>query len=322
MARPAMAPTKNRPPAVLAAVLVILLSAVAASGCGGESAQDEPVTLTVTRDFGAERLGGGAMGVPEGETAMQLLQRDFDVKTANGGSVVRSIGGIAGGRAADRPSGWFYYVNGVAAARGPAEQKVQGGDRVWWDHHDRDLIERVPSVVGSFPQPFSSGADGRRQPVRVECAEGSTRECDEVTERLEQEGVKRTARSTIGQAQENEVLRVLVGPWTKVRQDPATVRIEKGPRASGIFARFDRAGRRLDVLDPRGRVVRPLGRGAGLVAATSLEGGAPVWVVTGTDQVGVAAAAAGLQEAMLRNHFAIAVEEGRAVPLPITEEPR
>jgi hypothetical protein len=100
------------------------------------------------------------------------------------------------------------------------------------------------------------------------------------------------------------------------------VRIEQGPRASGIFARFDRTGRRLDLLDPRGRVVRPLGRGSGLVAATSLEGGAPVWVITGTDQVGVAAAAAGLQEAMLRNHFAIAVEQGRAVPLPITEEPR
>jgi len=316
-----MAPLKPRSPAG-ALLVALLLGAAVASGCGGESAKDEPVTLTVTRGFGTERLGGGEMGVPEGETALQLLQRDFDVKTANGGSTVRSIGGIAGGQAADQPSGWFYYVNGVAAARGPSEQKVAGGDRVWWDHHDRDVVERIPSVVGSFPQPFASGSNGRRQPVRVECAEGSTRECDEVTKRLEAEGVKRTARSTIGQAQENEVLRVLVGPWTKVRQDPATVRIEKGPHASGIFARFDRTGRRLDLMDPRGRVVRPLGRGSGLVAATSLEGGAPVWVITGTDQVGVAAAAAGLQEAMLRNHFAIAVEQGRAVPLPITEEPR
>jgi hypothetical protein len=56
------------------------------------------------------------------------------------------------------------------------------------------------------------------------------------------------------------------------------------------------------------------------VAATQIEAQRPTWVVTGVDATGVAAAAAALTEEQLRDHFAIAVEEGRAVPLPILAE--
>ena len=40
-------------------------------------------------------------------------------------------------------------------------------------------------------------------------------------------------------------------------------------------------------------------------------------MITGTDDVGVAAAAATLTEDGLRFHFALAVEAGRGVPLPV-----
>ena len=50
-------------------------------------------------------------------------------------------------------------------------------------------------------------------------------------------------------------------------------------------------------------------------------GEAPTWVVTGTDDVGVAAAAAQLREESLSNHFAIAVEDGRPTPLPLLPPP-
>ena len=43
----------------------------------------------------------------------------------------------------------------------------------------------------------------------------------------------------------------------------------------------------------------------------------PTWLVTGTDDVGVAAAAAALTEEQLRDHFALAIEAGRGVPLPL-----
>ena len=113
--------------------------------------------------------------------------------------------------------------------------------------------------------------------------------------------------------------RIVVGRWADVRRDPAAQPIERGPAVSGVFARFDRPGRRLQLFDARGTVVRTLGPGSGLVAATSLEGGAPVWLVTGTDQVGVASAAASMQEARLRNRFAVAVTRGEGVALPVEQ---
>jgi hypothetical protein len=106
-----------------------------------------------------------------------------------------------------------------------------------------------------------------------------------------------------------------------VRNDSAARKLESGPRASGVFARPNAAGDEIALLDARGEVERTLGPGGGLVAATRMGGEAPTWIVTGTDDVGVAAAAAQLQEETLRNHFAIAVEDGRPTPLPLLPPP-
>ena len=53
------------------------------------------------------------------------------------------------------------------------------------------------------------------------------------------------------------------------------------------------------------------------MAATSYQEERPTWLITGTDDVGVAAAAAALTEDQLRDHFALAIEAGRGVPLPL-----
>ena len=63
--------------------------------------------------------------------------------------------------------------------------------------------------------------------------------------------------------------------------------------------------------------MRTLGAGAGLVAATSYLDQQPTWVVAGTDDVGVAAAAAALNETRLRDRFAVAVESSREIPVPL-----
>jgi hypothetical protein len=71
------------------------------------------------------------------------------------------------------------------------------------------------------------------------------------------------------------------------------------------------------LLDARGHVTRTLAAGTGLVAATRYAEEAPVWVVTGTDTVGVSRAAEAFAESKLRNRFALALEpSGAARPLP------
>ncbi len=302
------------------ALLPLLLLLVLA-GCGLGAGEGEPArtaSLTVTRDFGSQRVGRfRAQDLPAGDTVMRLLQRRFEVETRYGGTFVQSIDGIAGGRSGGRLVDWFYYVNGIEADQGAAERRLFPGDRVWWDHHDWGAAMNIPAVVGSFPEPFLSGEDGKRFPLRLDCARDSGRACDEVAERLEIAGIDKFARATISQQQEGETLRIVVGRWRDVRFDQAARQIERGPRASGVFARFNASGSRLSLLDPQGRVVRSIGSGGALVAATAAGEEPPTWVVTGTDGVGLAAAVAALRTELLSNRFAVAIEAGRAVPLPV-----
>jgi hypothetical protein len=301
----------------LAAALLLTL---VAAGCGfGSGSSTGGVTVTVTRDFGATRMAEQRNATTHaGDTVMRLLQGHFDVKTRFGGGFVQEIDGVSGGKENGKPVDWFYYVNGIEAPQGAAERKLDPGDHVWWDHHDWQATMRVPAVVGSFPEPFEDGSDGKKFPVRLVCFDGAGRSCDEVETRLEAAGVKTLARSNLEQSV-GKVLRILVGPWTQVRKDIAARQLETGPKASGVFAKLDPSGAHIALLDASGQVARTLGPGAGLVAATSFVDQEPTWIVTGTDGVGVAAAAAAMTEDRLRNHFAVAIDAGRGVALPVEQ---
>jgi hypothetical protein len=174
---------------------------------------------------------------------------------------------------------------------------------------------RVPAVVGSFPEPFLHGSGGRRLPVRIECADPGAAACDEVFKAMNALDIP-AAKGGLGTAQVEDSLRVVVGPWVAARDDHALRQLEAGPARSGVYARPSADGRRMVALDARGRPVRTLGAGTGLVAATRAGDEPPVWAVTGTDDVGVAAAARSLTERALGRRFAVAISGGRPVALP------
>jgi len=318
-------PAGRGPRPVRRRVLLAGLVAAAAgllAGCGvGAGKGPGDVSLTVTNGFGSRPVGQPrTVQAPGGETIMRLLQRSYQVTTRYGGGFVQSIDGRRGGTEAGRPVDWFFYVNGIEASKGAAATKLHPGDRVWWDRHDWSAAMRVPAVVGSFPEPFRSGIDGRRLPVRVECERTGAPACDEARRRLSAAGVP-AGSAVLGAQSQGRIARVLVGRWPAVRRNPEVRLVEEGPARSGVFARFDREGRTLAVLNPDGRPIRTLGPGAGLVAATRPpeEGQeeAVTWVVTGTDDRGVLAAARALEEGALGDHFAVAIDPGGiAVPLP------
>jgi hypothetical protein len=294
------------------------VAAVAAlAGCGlGAGAEPTDTRLTVTDGYGArplERLEAPRVGGEE--TVMRLLQRNAKVATRYGGGFVQSIDGRSGGHAGDRPIDWFFYVNGVEAEKGAAATRVRSGDRIWWDRHDWGSVQRVPAVVGSFPEPFLHGIDGRRLPVRVECAEPGMAACQGVQRRLTRYEIP-ASLSRPRSVATKETLRVVVGRWTAIRGDLGVASLEKGPQRSGVFARPSEDGRRLVLLDARGRTTRTLGARAGLVAATRAGDDPPLWVVTGTDAAGVASAAQAFDEGPLSDRFALAVADGLGVALP------
>ena len=204
---------------------------------------------------------------------------------------MQSIDGVSGGRRDGRPVDWFIYVNGILTDQGAGAIDVRGGDRIWWDHHDWGVTPDARAVVGSYPEPFVHGTGGKRLPVRVECAEPGGEPCEAVADKLLALKIP-IGRSNISRSAADASLRILVGPWSKLRgRDVEADAIDRGPKASGVYARFDASGARLVVLDARGRSARTLGAGSGLVAATRANERQPVWFVTGTDDAGVASAA-------------------------------
>ncbi|MDQ3675851.1 MAG: DUF4430 domain-containing protein [Actinomycetota bacterium] len=303
---------------------LLCLAAAALGGCGvgpGEGAGSD-VHLTVTRDFGARELVALDKAKTAGsDTAMRALQRNVDeVRTRYGGGFVQEIDGVAGGRRDGRPVDWFIYVNGIQTDEGAAGIDVHDGDRIWWDHHDWGATPDIPAVVGSFPEPFLHGTGGRRLPVRVECSAAQSAQCDTVASKLTKLGIV-AGRSNLLRTPTAKTLRVLVGPWKRLRgRDAEADSIDAGPRSSGVFARFENSGDELVVLDEGGRPARTLVAGAGLVAATKAEDRAPVWYVTGTDDAGVASAARAFDESALSDRFALAIAGDLPVRVPLTEQ--
>ncbi len=306
----------------LAALLCAAL-ALAAAGCGlgeGEERGGDAVELSVTRDFGHEQLGSARIeNVREGETVMRMLRSEFDIDTRYGGRFVQSIDGLEGAGATGERD-WFYCVNGVEGSVGAAEFELSPGDRVQWDWRDWGATMRVPAIVGTYPEPFVHGLEGKRRPVRVECEKSESDVCGNARSALEEAGVS-TAGASLGAPGTETITRLAVARWPQVRIVRGASGLEDGPEATGVFARFDPDGRSIELLDERGEVARTVrpGDGVGLVLAMRPLDEELVWLVTGLDERGVAAAVGALDEEELRDAFAVAVQGRTVEKLPLVE---
>ena len=328
-----------------AVAIALLLAALAAAGCGlGPGADVGSVELTVTREYGTVPVLHRSLEAKESDTVMRLLEGNAEIETRYGGGFVHSIDGVAEGERDADPYDWFFYLDGTESPVGAAEVDLQGGERIWWDYRDWSATNHVPAVIGSWPAPFVDGVGGKRYPVVVECAgekRGSFRAysvqkepqvewgaaCAETQAVLEGEGVELASGSPKG------AIRVLVGPWDRLRDDPAAHLIEEGPTESGVFADFQGGVRPLRgmpqertsagggwglvALDEGGEEARRFGPDAGLIAATSRYGGPPVWLVPGGTAAAVRAAAGALDAKHLRDHYAVAIEDEKTTPLPV-----
>lgn len=310
-----------------AVATALLGAALAAAGCGlGPGADVGSVGLTVTREYGAVPVLRRSLEAKESDTVMRLLERNAEAETRYGGGFVNSIDGVAEGERGGDPYDWFFYVDGTESPVGAAEVDAKGGERIWWDYRDWAATNHVPAVVGSWPAPFVDGVAGKRYPVVVEC-DGGGSACGATRAALEREGVEPAGGSPKG------AIRVLVGPWIQLRDDPAAHLVEESPAESGVYADFEAGvrpsssigrektnaagGYELVALDEGGAEARRLGPDAGLLAATSRYGGPPVWLVTGGTAAAVRSAAAALDAAHLRDHYAVAIENGKTTPLPV-----
>jgi hypothetical protein len=298
------------------AVVLIACAALAGCGVGAGPEHGGGVQLRVTRDFGRTTLASASVAkLRSSDTVMRLLQRHSKVTTRYGGGFVQSIDGIAANGSGGRHD-WFYFVNGTEAPTGAANRALKPGDVVQWDYRTWNATPHVPAIVGAFPEPFLHGQEGKRYPTRIECA-ASTRSCDTVQKQLDRAGVP-AGTGSLGAEARGGVLRIQVGKWSDLSQLQDSDLLERGPAASGVYARFAGSNGPLLLLDASGRVTRQAPAGTGLIAALVPPGQQPLWVVTGVDEAGVARAAAMLGAAKLRNAYALAIPpSGPPLRLPL-----
>jgi hypothetical protein len=300
----------------LAPLVVALLLAGCGLGPGDE--QSGGVRVDVTRDFGLEHLGTTSTDtVRDGDTVMRLTGSRFDVQTRFGGRFIQAIDGLKGAGATGQRD-WFFFVNGVESEVGAADYDLHSGDRVQWDYRPWDVAMRVPAIVGAFPEPFKHGLEGKRRPVRVECDDADSQPCRDGKDALERVDVP-VSGSALGAPGTERVTRLVVALWPKARIVRGGSTLEEGPQANGIFARFAKDGRSLDLLDEEGRVARTVhpGDGTGLVLAMRPRADELVWLVTALDEAGLEAGVRALRERDLRDAFAVAATGRTVEKLPL-----
>lgn len=317
----------------------LLLLAVAgglagASGCGTTGEPDAGVRVLVTTDDGAKVLVDETkVEVKDEESVLAVLRRTAKgVETTPAGRAVTAIDG----RAAEGGATWSFWVNGVSLRSGgllknqdvnlqqppvvetPQTAKVYNGDTIWFDLRPNAKVGTPRGVVGTFPEPFLHGAEGKRWPLRVECAAPREQACRQVRDAMTRYEIP-VSTNLLRTSYNPESARIAVGTWDKMREDPAAQLAERGPGASGVWAVPAKNGRTIDLLDGPGKVVDTLGPGTGLIFASRYRDEPPSWIVTGTDEAGVLQAAGALDEQTLQRHFAVAVRGGTVTPLPVAK---
>ena len=308
-----------RPLHVITIVALAAATALACTACSfGPKVAGGAAHLRITADFGTHTVADvSASAAHSRQTDLQALEAHAKITTTPGSVAVGpSVTSINGRPAATGTDRWHFYLNGVEPTKSAAEFTINKGDRFWWDLHDSRTMTKTQAVVGSFPEPFLHGLFGRRYPSTIECGKGMETACAAITAQFTHFHIP-LSQAAAGYGSGTDSLSVNVGTWRELRGEVITGLVEKGPGASGVYARFTDSGQRLELENEAGHVVRTLGAGAGMVAAIAGPSDVPTWVVTGTDAAGVAAAAHAMTVSSLAGRFALVVQGGHDYPVPV-----
>lgn len=96
----------------------------------GELSEDE-IRITISKDEGSEYIAEKEIEIEEGTILMDVLQKNFYVKTEENGQFITSIERVSAEE--DEQKAWIFKVNGEMANVGAAEYELSPGDEVTFD---------------------------------------------------------------------------------------------------------------------------------------------------------------------------------------------
>ncbi|MBE0479965.1 MAG: DUF4430 domain-containing protein [Dehalococcoidia bacterium] len=306
-------------------IFALLLISLLPAGCGVQSQQGEGSDITaravITKDFGKELILDETVTLKKDATVRDLLISVADVELTYGGRFIEAIEDISS--KAPVKEDWLYYVNGVSFNKGIAETRIFDGDVVSFDFQDWRFRTFTPALAGYFPEPFLHGVEGALRPALIVYESSFIDEARALEDRLKAAGVKEVS-AVSAEHLDDSLLRyphvIVVG----TSSNRLVVEMNGVWDRLGFFARFEAGG--LTVYDAQGRVAAEYHSDAGVIQATQNPWNPRgigvcenvAWMVSGTDENGVRAAAQALIEnpAGFERAFGAVVYGGEIISIP------
>jgi hypothetical protein len=152
-------------------------------GCRlGSASLPEPVKIRViaTKDFGKELVFDREVVVEKRLTAQDVLSKATDIELE--GSYVVEFEGLRGD---PQSVYWMYYVNGFMSKWFASGYVMRPGDVMHWDFHDVSGAHHgSTAIIGSSPEPFVHGFEGKVRPTVVVYANDFGEEAEAIAGRL------------------------------------------------------------------------------------------------------------------------------------------
>lgn len=247
--------------------------------------------LAITSDYGHKRIWLKAIQFQEGDTVLNILQRNLDIETAYGGEFVNSIQGIRSGYSGNMGTAkvdWFFYINGVLMDRGVNDYEPEDGDIIWADYHHWGNNTFNPAMIGAFPEPFINGYDRSTTGVDLLVTAAQRPQGEKLADWLRTQGADgvRVDLFEVDRVFERTHPTIIVGTWSELQQFSSIQDLFSHPGKTGIFCRWNEG--QLESLDSSGNPATEYGQGCGIAAATGTGMGdtCPLWIIIGTDSEG------------------------------------
>jgi hypothetical protein len=320
---------------LLIIVAIILLASATMCACSTQTSPPEPaaekepgattVIITITQDFGRELMLGETLEVSPDTSAMAALMEVAEVETAYGGGFVNAINGVRSGYAGSQKAkkDWFFYINGIQSNVGALDYKLHDGDVQHWDFHSWGFRHFIPAIIDDFPSAFRYGFGGRVSPTLIVCPDYLKQDVVRLEEKLAQLEVKDVGVRSIDELAESEQGNsniILVS----VSGNRLFSELNQNWQRLGFFAYFENGD--LIVINNDGEITAEYGAGTGLIQATQNPWNPKgvgacenvVWLVSGTDEVGVENALDALIDHHSKFHYsgAVVVADGQIIKVP------
>lgn len=285
------------------------------------------IYLSVTTDYGNTLIFENTIPYEEGWTVYDVMMSETTIDTDYGGSFISGINGVSSSmKGADgRRWDWFYYVNGVCADVGPLDYEMQPGDSIWWDYHGWQGSGAANSTVtGGYQALFTLGYDGRSGQVQLIFADGYEETAAAIGEQMEAMGADgirlQGLESSEGLISDRIGPTLVIGDWQGLSQVAFLSDLNERYEKTGQFQYYSNSGT-LDLMSPLNETAMTLEQGSGSIFThgEGLGDENPLWILTGTDNEGVAKAAELLTKNrdVLRNTYSLAVEGDTVITLPM-----